>query len=121
MKKCLFFAVIVSFVTSCVSSQFTLTGTSYPPLAENSQIKVILTKNTAGLEYEEIGLISVKHDDFSSMNAAIEKAKKIARANGGNMIMLISSGSQTAVSGNEFGVYSGNVDYYMFVVCRMSE
>jgi hypothetical protein len=119
MKKLLLVLTIILVVTGCMSSNFTLTGATYAPFPENHQVKVVLRDSNENLEYEEIGALQVKQSDMNNLSKAIELAKEEARIRGGDVIFLVSSDSNSTVSGNEFGVFSSENNSFIFVVGRI--
>jgi hypothetical protein len=84
MKRmfCGFFVFTLIFLVSC--SSFTLTGTKYPPLPENAQIDVIM-RAVPNYKVEQIGVLENR---CGLEKQCIENAKKVARENGGDVVIL---------------------------------
>lgn len=121
MKKIVLLLTMVIVLTSCMTSNFALTGTLHQPLPTDYPIKVILTENKENIEYEEIGALQIKQSDMDNLSKAIELAKTEARVRGGDILFLISLDSKTAVSGNQYGVFSSEKNSYIFVVGKMKK
>lgn len=113
------FFIILTFsilLTGCMTSNFTKTGDTYSALPEGYPVKVVLTGLDDEIEYEEIGALQVKQSDMNDLSKAVEFAKKKARERGGDIIFLLSSDSNTAISSYQFGVISEENNSYIFIV-----
>lgn len=83
------FALTLLLTVGCALSSFTRTGTAtYPPLPETAQVDVIL-RSIPTYSIEPIGVVRVQG---GTTGMQIEKAQKIARENGGNVIVLAEVG-----------------------------
>jgi hypothetical protein len=107
--------------TGCMTSNFTTTGNTYDALPENYPVKVVLTGLDDEIEYEEIGALQVKQSDMNDLSKAVEFAKKKARKRGGDIIFLLSSDSNTAISSYQFGVISEEKNSFIFIVGKQME
>ncbi|GEM_PF-481466 len=82
MKKLVTFAFSL-FLFGCVTqSKFVLTGVKHEALPENAEVKVVNWGDSGS--YEIIGIVDVGQ---YSLNERIEEAKRLARLNGGDVIM----------------------------------
>ncbi|EPG64262.1 hypothetical protein EHQ27_19250 [Leptospira wolffii] len=102
MKKILTVAVLaLSLTVGCALSSFTKTGTStYPPLAENAPVDVIL-RSVPNYKVDVIGVVNVKGGTTASQ---IEKAQAIARENGGDVIVLTETGIAYNQDGSSYEI-----------------
>ncbi len=67
--------------SACSYSKFVKTGSSYPPVPDSSEVKVIPWGNQS--DYEVVGIAEIGE---SSLDTRLEEAKSIARENGGDAI-----------------------------------
>ncbi len=91
------------FFTACVSASFMQTGKKYPPLAKDAQVDVIF-RAVPSYKVIQIGIVTLKG---GLLNDHIKKAKEIARQNGGDVIILTATGSQSRYNAN-----TGSVSTY---------
>jgi hypothetical protein len=69
-------------------SSFTLTGNKYPALADDARVQVIM-RAVPDYKVEQIGILST--ECFMEKDCIV-KAQKIARQNGGDVVVLSESG-----------------------------
>ena len=82
MKTSIHFLIIILVLSSaCSYSKFVKTGSSYPPLPDSSEVKIIPWGNQS--DYEIVGIAEIGE---SSLDTRLEEAKSIARKNGGDAI-----------------------------------
>ncbi len=67
--------------SACSYSKFVKTGSSYPPVPDSSEVKVISWGNQT--DYEVVGVAEIGE---SSLDTRLEEAISIARENGGDVI-----------------------------------
>ncbi|TGK33200.1 hypothetical protein EHQ12_17835 [Leptospira gomenensis] len=92
-KISVLFCLIVFGVTNCVSGTLTMTGRSYPPLAETEPIAVIM-RAIPDYQVEQIGIVEVNCGQLSD---CIEYVKEKAREQGADVIILANSEIVTSV------------------------
>lgn len=117
MQKALLLGILCIVLSCCMTSNFTLTGRLFNSLSEDHPVKVVLTPSKDSIEYEVIGALQIQDSD--NLSKAINLAKKEARIRGGDVLILISSDSKISVFGNQYGVFSGKSESYIFVVGKM--
>jgi hypothetical protein len=104
--KILLVIVFIIFI-GCVRASFVLTGTTYPPLYEDAQVDVVM-RAIPEYKVQQIGIVTLKGGDLKKQ---IEKAKKIARENGGDVLILseiglgLSSQPNFITGGHHVGTY----------------
>ncbi len=74
--------------TSCAMSSFVLTGQKLPPLSEDAHVDVIM-RAIPTYKVVQIGIVKIQR---GSLEQQIEKAKKVARMNGGDVLILTEVG-----------------------------
>lgn len=84
MKKLFFCSLLMTFAFVLSCSSFTLTGTKYSPLPENAQVDVIM-RAVPSYKVEQIGILENR---CGIDKQCIENAKKIARENGADVVIL---------------------------------
>ncbi len=89
MKKIVHLLVLVLSMSSCVSSNFTLTDTAYAPLAEDAPVLVILPHHDVEIEYREIGVVQFRQQHHINLSRVVEKAKQEARKRGGDVLIQV--------------------------------
>lgn len=78
--------ILVSlFFIGCAMSNFTLTGNKYPPLSEDAQVAVIM-RAVPDYKVEQIGIVNLQ---CGMERQCVEKAQKVARQNGGDVVVLV--------------------------------
>ncbi len=83
LYKFLAFLCISGFILSCTSVEYIKTGSEFPSLTENEEIKVF-TSSLPDQKYEKIGLIRIRG---GKTEKRIEEAKEYAREKGGNAVI----------------------------------
>ncbi|ULG86654.1 hypothetical protein FH593_20270 (plasmid) [Leptospira interrogans] len=80
-------------LTNCAMGSLTITGRSYPPLAETEPIDVIM-RAVPDYQVEQIGIVEVR---CGQLNHCIEYVKEKAREQGADVIILADSGIVTSI------------------------
>ncbi|PJZ70246.1 hypothetical protein CH373_12490 [Leptospira perolatii] len=83
-------------LASCVSGSFTRTGRVYPALPENAQVDVVM-RSTPDYKFEVIGMAEMKG---GTLDMQLEKARAIARENGGDVLILAETSTQYYMGAN---------------------
>jgi hypothetical protein len=119
---------LIVLLTGCYtlhSPRYVQTGDTYSPLSEQDDIKLFLTGNIP--EYEEIGVLRISTGKYFIILGAegdyfdetVEEAKRIARREGGDCLILMQLETTSSVSGTSESV-SVSTDYtYMFIIGRL--
>ncbi|EMJ92526.1 LA_1841 family salt-regulated protein [Leptospira alstonii] len=90
-------------LTNCATGNLTITGRSYPPLAEAEPIDVIM-RAVPDYQVEQIGIVEVR---CGQLKHCIEYVKEKAREQGADVIILADSGTVTSVNYMP-GTHAGN-------------
>jgi hypothetical protein len=105
MRKLTIIGTVVFFLAinlaSCAMGSFTRTGKIYPPLNENAQVDVVM-RSKPDYKYELIGMAEIQG---GSLDQQLNKARKIARENGGDVIILVETGTNYNVSNGQVQSY----------------
>lgn len=119
MKKLFLLLVLAFWLSSCVSSNFTLTDTAFPPLSPDAPVLVILPHNEIQVTYREIGVVQIRQENNINLSRVIEKAKDEARLRGGDVIIQVSEDSKVLLSTLNNQISTDEVNYYLFVVGKI--
>lgn len=120
-KTWLSFAVLTLVVSGCMSSNFTLTGSRLPALPADSTVKVVLHAKNDSTQYTQIGLLQIIQSDMNNLSKAVELAVDKARVNGGDIVVLISTGNSTSVGGSDGYIYSSEDNSFIFEIGKIND
>jgi len=103
MKKIYFLTILFSLLLfmQCAMASYTRTGKKYSQLPVNTHVDVIM-RAVPNYKVEQIGIVKLQG---GTLNMQIEKAKKIARKNGANVIILTEVGTGISSSGGNVQTY----------------
>ncbi|MBN8222896.1 MAG: hypothetical protein J0L53_18425 [Spirochaetes bacterium] len=109
-KKIHILAALALALSSCAMGSFTRTGNNYPALAEDARVDVVM-RSKPDYKYEVIGMAEVKG---GTLEMQLDKARAIARENGGDVIIIVETGTNYQVTGDQLNSY----DVRVFEVAR---
>jgi len=101
---------LFSYLAACTMGSFTKTGNSYPALSEDAQVDVVM-RSKPDYKYEVLGIAEVKG---GSLDMQLDKARAIARENGGDVVIMAETGSNYQITNGQLNSY----DVRTFEVAR---